>query len=150
MRGWEARDPGYETKLRAWLNAMPAARHLGFEVAAVAPGETRFELAFRPELAGLTGVFQGAVMGSLVDFAGVSAIATLCANDEAMMTLDYHVKLIAPARGRRLIATGQVIEFTGATGFARVDVEIEGADGGRRTCATGLAAARRVKLEQAA
>lgn len=146
MNEYAARDPGYEAKLRAGLAAMPAARHLGFEIVELAPGTTRLEPAFRPELAELTGAFQGAVIGALVDYAGVAAIGTLAAADEAAVTLDYHVKLMAPARGRRLIATGQVVGESGATGYARAEIEIEGLDGARRLCATGLATARRVKL----
>ena len=120
-------DPGTidaGARLRAFVLSMPAARLLGFDFLDVAPGHVVLDLPFRPELGEHQGLFQGGILGALVDFAGASANATLLGPSEALMTLDYTVKLLRPARAAGLRAIGRVIDGGGRIGVGgRVDEE---------------------------
>ncbi|WP_372025093.1 PaaI family thioesterase [Tistrella mobilis] len=136
-------------RLQAFVLSMPAARLLGFDFLDVAPGHVVLDLPFRPELGEHQGLFQGGILGALVDFAGASANATLLGPSEALMTLDYTVKLLRPARAAGLRATGRVIDGGGRIGVASAELFLRDADGrvdDTGPIATGLVSTRRVDL----
>ncbi|MDT4838864.1 hypothetical protein FQZ97_726370 [compost metagenome] len=62
------------------------------------------------------------------------------------MTMDYTVKLLAPAEGEKLIARGRVINASQSTTLSAADVFV--AKNGRETlCATGLVTMRNMPLK---
>lgn len=139
-------------RLRGFVLAMPAARLLGFSFVEIAPGRVVLDLPFRPELGEHQGLFQGGIIGALIDFAGGSANATGLGADQALVTLDYTVKLLRPARAAGLLARARVIDPGGRIAVSAVDVVCRGADGNvadERPVATGLVSTRRVDLRPA-
>ncbi|MEV0341448.1 PaaI family thioesterase [Nocardia sp. NPDC050713] len=125
--------------------SMPAARHLGFSFGRVARGEVEIVQPYRVELTEHNGNFQGGVIGSLADFAGGSAAGTLLPAGWVNMTVDYTVKLLAPARGEKLVARGRVVKPGKAITVAAADVF--GVDQGEETwCATSLVTMRNIEL----
>ncbi|MBA1146241.1 PaaI family thioesterase [Ectothiorhodospiraceae bacterium WFHF3C12] len=107
---------------------MPAAKHLGFHFGDLAPGEAEIIQPYRPELAQLAGHFQGGILGALADFAGGSAAGTLLPEGWMNMTIDYTVKILAPARGEQVVARGRVLKTGKHVTVATVDVLAGDAD----------------------
>lgn len=140
-----APNPDYEAFVKAVVLGMPAARHLGFDFGRMAPGEAEIVQPYREELTQHDGFFQGGVLGALADFAGGSAAGTLLPPGWVNMTTDYTVKILAPAKGERLVARGRVVKAGRSTTVAAADVSA--VTGGEETlCATALVTMRNVKL----
>ncbi|MCY1374276.1 hypothetical protein D9M69_616070 [compost metagenome] len=125
---------------------MPAAGLLGFSFNSLEPGYVEIEQPSRKELTQHNGYFQGGILGALIDFAGGSAAGTLLPHGWINMTMDYTVKLLAPAEGEKLIARGRVINASQSTTLSAADVFV--AKNGRETlCATGLVTMRNMPLK---
>lgn len=105
----EPRDPGYEARLRGSFGRQGLMRHLGARLDAVSPGRCTVAVDFRPELAQQHGYFHGGVIGALADNAGGYAAFSLVGATESVLTVEYKVNLLAPARGTLLQAVGEVV-----------------------------------------
>lgn len=140
-----ATNPDFEELVKAAVLSMPAAKHLGFDFGRVAPGEAEIIQPYRPELTQHNGFFQGGVIGALADFAGGSAAGTLLPPGWVNMTVDYTVKLLAPAKGDRLVARGRVVKPSSVMTVAAAEVfSVTGDE--ERLCATAFVTMRNIKL----
>ena len=53
--------------------------------------------------------FHGAALGAVGDNAGGYAALTLAPPDREVLTVEYKVNSLAPARGERLVARGKIV-----------------------------------------
>ena len=81
--------------------------------------------------------FHGAVTGAIGDTAGGYAALTLAPPDREVPTVEYKINFTAPARGRGLIARGQVVSAGRRLFVCKAEVYAVRADG-ERPCATLL------------
>ncbi|MCX4091565.1 AMP-binding protein [Nocardia sp. alder85J] len=144
---WPVQNPDYAELVPAVVLSMPAAKHLGFDFARIAPGEADIVQPHRAELTQHDGFFQGGVLGSLADFAAGSAAGTLLPPGWANMTIDYTVKIVAPAKGSRVVARGRVIKPGALLTIAAAEVYSVD-DDNETLCATALVTLRNIKLAQ--
>jgi uncharacterized protein (TIGR00369 family) len=141
----KAANPDFEHAVTAAVLSMPAAKHLGFEFGRIVPGEAEIIQPYRDELTQHGGYIQGGVLGSLADFAGGSAAGTLLPAGWVNMTVDYTVKIVAPAKGETVVARGRVVKAGHTTTVAAA--EVYSSDGTEETlCATALVTMRNIKL----
>lgn len=140
-------NPDFAQAVTGVVLSMPAAKHLGFSFGRIEPGEAEIIQPYREELSQHDGLFQGGVLGSLADFAAGSAAGTLLPRGWVNMTVDYTVKLLAPAKGEKVVARGRVVRAGHSTTVAAAD--IYACDGDSETlCATALVTMRNIKLPQ--
>jgi uncharacterized protein (TIGR00369 family) len=137
MARFDAANPDFARVVQDTVLSMPAARHLGFRFGDMAPGEAEIIQPYRPELTQLAGYFQGGILGALADFAGGSAAGTLLPEGWMNMTIDYTVKILAPAQGEQVIARGRVLKPGKQITVATVEV-LAGDAGKERLSATAL------------
>jgi uncharacterized protein (TIGR00369 family) len=97
-------NPNFIEATKQFLMAMPIAQHFGFEITDVAPGRFEITQPFRRELSFREGVFQAGPIGTLADMAAACAGATMLPDGWAASTVDYTLKLLAPAVGDMLVA----------------------------------------------
>lgn len=135
-----APNPDFAAEIARAVMALPAARLLGFRIERLAPGEADLILPFRDALSS-RGVFQGGMIGALVDFAGGCAAGTLLAPGMLNATLDYSVKLLAPARAEALLALGRVLQAGKTVTVSRADIYALDGDA-RALCASGFVTMR--------
>ncbi len=95
--------------LIAALAQIPACDFLGIQSLAASPGRVVISLPKKPELTETTGKFQGGIIGALIDIAGAAACGTLLDRDETLQSLDFTVKLLAPADAEQLVAVAQTV-----------------------------------------
>jgi uncharacterized protein (TIGR00369 family) len=139
--------PDFEKLVKAAVLSMPAAKHLGFDFGRVEPGEAEIVQPYREELTEHNGFFQAGVVGALADFAGGAASMTLLAPGWVSMTVDYTVKLLAPAKGETIVARGRVIKPGQVMTVAAADVyAVAGSD--EELCATAFVTTRNIKLSK--
>src|SRR5580765_6249532 len=104
---------------------------LGATLVRVDPGEVFIELAFRPELTQQHGFLHAGVVTSVMDSACGYAALSLMDPGVAVLSVEFKVNLLAPARGDLFRATGRVVRagrtLTVVAGDLRV---VEGGDEG--------------------
>ncbi|HYM02102.1 MAG TPA: PaaI family thioesterase, partial [Stellaceae bacterium] len=119
------------------LRAMPVFAHFGLKVTRLEPGLCDLEFPYRPDFAAANGIFMAGPVGTAGDIAAGIAGATLLPPGWTMSTIDFTVKLLAPAKGERLVAEGRTIRAGRAISVNAA--EIFALDDGRRIlCATLL------------
>jgi uncharacterized protein (TIGR00369 family) len=107
---FEPKDPDYAARVRASFERQGAMKTIGAKLAAVEPGVVAIEL---PWAAGLTqqhGFLHAGVVATALDSAcGYSAFSLMPA-DAAVLTIEYKINLLAPAKGQRFRMVGEVIK----------------------------------------
>ncbi len=126
-------------RIRAAIGQQGLMKHLGAELTDLAPGAATMAVARRPELTQQNGHFHGGVIGFLVDNAAASAAATMLrADGQSVLTAEYKVNMLAPARGEALVCRARVVRAGRAQSVVAADVF--SLEGGRETqVATALA-----------
>ena len=95
---------------------------LGANLTKVAPGQVEITIAHDAALTQQHGFFHGGVVGAIADNAGGYASFSLLADTASILTVEYKVNLMAPARGGLLIARGKVVRPGRTLTVARADV----------------------------
>lgn len=103
------RDPDFEQRVRASFARQAAMGTLGVTIARVAPGEVALELPFQPELTQQHGFLHAGVIASVLDSACGYAALTLMERGSAVLSVEFKVNLLAPARGSRFRAIARVV-----------------------------------------
>lgn len=107
---------------------------LGALLMRVEPGECEIRLPYSPALSQQDGFFHAGAIGSIADSAGGYAAFTLMDASDRVLTVEYKLNLLAPARGELAIARGQVVRAGRTLTVARIDVFAVSA-GVERLCA---------------
>lgn len=81
--------------------------------------------------------FHGGVIGALADTACGYAAISIIADDQAALTAEYKINLLAPADGERLIAVGKIIKPGRTLIACQGEVFVE-KEGKRKLCAVML------------
>jgi uncharacterized protein (TIGR00369 family) len=97
-------------------------RFAGVEPLKVWNGEAELTLAMRPDLAQHHGFAHGAVVGMMADNACAWAAASVSGD---VVTGSYTIHFVAPAKGARLRAKGQVVKPGRRQVIVRADVWAE-------------------------
>ena len=129
-------DPDYEARVRDSFARQNFMSLISASLTHVAPGEVDIELRYRPDLTQQHGFFHGGVTGSIADGAGGYAGYTLFPAGSSVLTVEFKINLIAPAKGDRLRAQGRVIKSGRTLTFC--DLAVFAIAGDQETlCATG-------------
>jgi uncharacterized protein (TIGR00369 family) len=102
-------DPDYVARIRDSFSRQGFMRHLGARIDHLGPGTCTLAVDFKDDLAQQHGFFHGGLVGALCDNAGAYAAFTLIEADQSMLTVEYKVNLMAPAKGQLLKAKGEVV-----------------------------------------
>jgi uncharacterized protein (TIGR00369 family) len=103
-------DSDYAARVRQSFLRQGLMTTLGASLTHIEPGRVDIEAPFHPGLTQQHGFFHAGVSSSLADTAGGYAGYTLFAADSSVLTVEFKINLIAPAKGERLRAMGQVIK----------------------------------------
>ena len=82
---------------------------LGAVLGRVNPGEVEIEMPYRTDLSQQHGFIHGGITTAILDSACGYAAFSLSAPDTAVLTVEYKVNFIAPAKGERFVARGEVV-----------------------------------------
>ena len=115
----------------------------GARLTRIEPGCVELEVPFRSELSQQHGLFHGGVTAAMVDTAcGYSALTLMPAGSE-VLSIEFKVNFIAPARGEKLLARGRVVRSGRTITVCQGDVYAITA-AGELHCATTIATMIRV------
>jgi uncharacterized protein (TIGR00369 family) len=116
----------YATRVHASFARQGAMRTLGASLVDVRPGYCAIALAPRAEVSQQHGYVHAGVVA-----AGGYAGFTLFPADASVLTVEFKLNLVAPARGERLVAEGFVVKPGRTLAITRGEVHAERA--GKRT-----------------
>ena len=98
-----------EARVRGSFAQQRMMRTLGAEVLAVRPGEVEIVLPFADHVLQQHGFVHGGAVACIADSACGYAALTAMPSDAAVLTVEFKVNLMSPAKGDRLRAVGRVV-----------------------------------------
>lgn len=105
----QPRDPEFESRVRSSFARQEAMRTFGVTLERVAPGEVDLALPFRADLTQQHGFLHAGVVTAVVDSACGYAALTLMEPGAAVLSVEFKVQLLAPARGTWFRGLGRVV-----------------------------------------
>lgn len=103
-------EPGFEDRVRESFARLALMTTIGASLVKVVSGEVDIEMPVRDEFRQQHGYVAAAIVTAIVDTACGYAAMTLMPAGATVVTVEYKVNFIAPARGQRLIAHGRVVK----------------------------------------
>jgi uncharacterized protein (TIGR00369 family) len=122
---------GYEARVRDSFARQGAMQLIGAQIIEVAPGYCAIALTPRPELSQQHGFVHAGIVSAIVDSAGGYAGFTLFPEDASVLTVEFKLNLLAPAKGRRIVAEGFVVKPGRTLAITRGEVHAEEENGER-------------------
>ncbi|SLN40660.1 PaaI family thioesterase [Oceanibacterium hippocampi] len=140
----EPAEPDYAERVRASFGRQAFMTLIGAEIATVEPGFVEIRLPFSERVTQQHLYFHGGVTGAIADSAAGYAAFSLFAADEAPLTSEYKINLLAPGDGEALVARARVLKPGAFLNVCRADVFAE-RQGGEVHVATALITIVRMK-----
>jgi uncharacterized protein (TIGR00369 family) len=131
------RDARYEERVRASFERQTVMSTLGARLVRIIPGEVEIELPFRAELTQQHGFLHAGIVTCVLDSACGYAALTLMEPGTAVLSVEFKVNLLAPARGDRFLASGRVVRAGRTVTVTAAELHVAGTDGAAVAIMTG-------------
>ena len=103
-------DPDFEARVRANFAKQGMLTMLGGTIGLVRPGEVHLLAPFDSRFTQQDGFLHAGIVTTLMDSACGYAAFSLMPADSRVLSVEFKVNLLAPARGERFRAEGRVIK----------------------------------------
>lgn len=103
-------DADFAQRTRDSFDRQPAMRTLGASLETVAPGRVVIVMVHAEHLTQQHGFLHAGMLSAALDSACGYAAFSLMPADAAVLTIEFKINLLAPARGPRLRIEGQVVK----------------------------------------
>lgn len=110
MNIFQPDDPEYESRVRLSFGKQGVMKTIGAELVKVTPGEAQIEFSFHESLTQQHGYIHAGIITSVVDSACGFAAYTLMPADSEVLTIEYKVNFLSPAKGGRFKGIGRVLK----------------------------------------
>ena len=107
---FEPRCLNYAERVRNSFDLQGAMHTMGARLGAVAPGAVDIDLDWAQGLTQQHGFLHAGMLAAALDSACGYAGFTLMGDDAAVLTIEFKINLLAPARGERFRMEGRVIK----------------------------------------
>ena len=114
----------------------PIMTLIGARLARVEPGVVEIELPFRADLTQQDGFLHAGVITTVADSAAGYAAYTLMPAGSRVLSIEFKVNLLRPARGELFVARAEVIKAGRTLTVVRADVFATGANSDKELVAT--------------
>jgi len=101
-------DPNFAVRIRASFGRQKAMGLIGASLKVVEPGQVEVALPYRDDLTQQKGFIHGGIIGMIADTASGYAAYSLMPADCSLVTVEYKINILAPARAS-LVARGEVV-----------------------------------------
>jgi uncharacterized protein (TIGR00369 family) len=108
MPNFEPPDPNYEARVRASFERQRVMETIGARLTRVEPGEVEIELPFRQDLTQQHGYLHAGIVTTVVDSACGYAAMSLTPPGGEVLSVEFKINLLSPAKGERLVARAGV------------------------------------------
>jgi uncharacterized protein (TIGR00369 family) len=103
-------DPAFADRVRSSFARQGAMGTLGASLAAIEPGRVVIELPWQQALTQQHGFLHAGMVSTALDSACGYAGFTLMPPDAAVLTIEFKINLLAPAKGERFRMEGVVVK----------------------------------------
>ena len=117
-------DPRFEQRCRDSFSRQKAMDLIGASLTLVEPGYVEVSLPYRDELTQQKGYVHGGILGMIADTACGYAAFSLMPAGGSLVTVEYKMNILTPARGA-LVARGRVVRAGRTLTVARGEVYSE-------------------------
>ena len=100
---FEPANPDFEARVRASFARQRVMATIGARLRAVSPGRVEIELPFRDDLTQQHGFLHAGIVATLADSACGYAAFSLMSPDASVLSVEFKLNLLAPARGDGLL-----------------------------------------------
>jgi len=138
MAHFTPKDPDYRAKVEASFARQAFLATIGARMAALEPGRCTLEMPTRPDLAQQHGFVHAGATTTLADTAAGYAAFSLMPAGSAVLTTEFKVNLLSPAKGEKLVARAEVLKPGRTLIVVRSDVF--GVEDGKETLAATMLA----------
>ena len=107
---FEPQDPAFAERVRASFGKQGAMHTIGATLGEVAPGRVVIELAWQQGLTQQHGFLHAGIVATALDSACGYAASSLMAADAGILTIEFKINLLAPAKGQRFRMEGTVLK----------------------------------------
>lgn len=129
MSGFKPKDPAFREKVEASFARQAFLATIGARMAHVEPGRCVLEMPTRPDLAQQHGFMHAGATTTLADTAAGYAAFSLMPAGSAVLTTEFKLNLLSPAKGDKLVARAEVLKPGRTLVVVRSDVYgVEGDD----------------------
>jgi uncharacterized protein (TIGR00369 family) len=129
-------DPDFDARIRRSFEKQTVMHTFGVQLTRVAPGEVDLTLPFREDLSQQHGFLHAGVVTTVADSAAGYAALTLMPPGAAVLSIEFKVNLLAPAKGEAIVARGRVVK-AGRT-VSVVHSDVFAVEGGREKLVSTL------------
>jgi uncharacterized protein (TIGR00369 family) len=119
---FKAAHVGFERVVRASFARQGLLGQMGAWLVEVQPGRVVIELPYSTRVTQQQGLFHGAGIGAIGDSAGGYAALTLMPEGSEVVSIEYKINFVRPAKGQLLRADGHVLRAGKSVSVSRVDV----------------------------
>jgi uncharacterized protein (TIGR00369 family) len=102
-------DPNYEARIRSSFEKQGVMKTIGASLIKIAPGEVVIEFSHDPSLTQQHGYIHAGVVTTVVDTACGYAAHTLMPAGSEVLSIEYKVNFMSPARGETFKGIGKVL-----------------------------------------
>jgi uncharacterized protein (TIGR00369 family) len=110
MQKFDPVDQDFETRVKYGFSLQTLMTTIDARMTRVLPGEVHIELPFSMKLTQQHGYIHAGLITSIVDSACGFAASTLMPASSGVLTVEYKVNFVSPARGEKFLAVGRVIK----------------------------------------
>lgn len=112
----------YETRIRNSFAKQGLLRTLGATLGSVSPGQVEISLRPSASISQQHGFVHAGAVSAIADSAAGYAALSLMAPDRGVLTTEFKINLVAPARGDVIIARGRVVKAGRTLTLAQTEV----------------------------
>src|SRR3954465_5883936 len=110
MQNFNPPDADFEARVRDGFQRQQLMASIGARLTRVAPGEVHIEMPFNQAWTQQHGFIHPAIITGKIDSACGFAAYTLMPAGSGVLSVEFKVNLLSPARGERFRAVGRVVK----------------------------------------
>jgi uncharacterized protein (TIGR00369 family) len=118
----EARNPSFVDEVRKSFAAQSIMQLIGAELTRVEPGVVEISLPYRKDLTQQDGFLHAGIITTIADSAAGYAAFSLMPPGSSVLSVEFKVNLLRPAKGERFLARAEVIKPGQTLTVVRADV----------------------------
>jgi uncharacterized protein (TIGR00369 family) len=107
---FQPKDPDFHNRVRASFDRQVAMQTLGIEITALEAGEIELAMPYATALTQQHGFLHAGIVTTGLDSACGYAAFSLMPRDAAVLSVEFKVNLLAPARGERFLFRSSVVK----------------------------------------
>lgn len=117
-----ARNPSFAEEVSKSFTAQSIMQLIGAELTSVKPGVVEISLPYRKDLTQQDGFLHAGIITTIADSAAGYAAFSLMPAGSGVLSVEFKVNLLRPARGERFLARAEVLKPGKTLTVVRADV----------------------------